>query len=218
MAIGKLVGTLGIGLVAGFVGTTVMTVGQLVEMRLSGRKESKAPAEAATKLLHLSPEDEQAEAQLNTLIHWAYGTGWGLFRPAVAGLGLSGWPATGAHFAAIQGTAWVMLPSLKLAPPPTEWGAKAIATEMFHHAVYAVVTGLTYDALSRWLFTEALPAAAAEESRGRFPVGAIAAGLAAVALRRRPQPAAKLRVTLWQRVPEPIRERIGDWERKLEGV
>jgi hypothetical protein len=86
--------------------------------------------------------------------------------------------------------------------------------------VYATAAGLTYEALTHWLFTEALPAEAADEARGKVPVGAIAAALAAVALRggtgkpRLPG----LRITMWQQLPEAFRERVGDIERRMEGV
>ena len=36
------------------------------------------------------------------------------------------------------------LPSLGVAPPPTEWGTKQLATDAFHHGVYAPATGLAY--------------------------------------------------------------------------
>ena len=55
--------------------------------------------------------------------------------------------ATAAHFGAVWGTALVMLPSLKVAPPPTEWGAKEIAIDALRHLVYAAVTGLAYEFL-----------------------------------------------------------------------
>lgn len=238
MAIDKLVKTFGIGLVAGFVGTAAITASQMVEMRMRGRKPSKSPAKAAEKVLHLSPEDEKAEEQLSTAVHWAYGTGWGLFRPVASALGLTGWPATAAHAVAIQGTAMVMLPGMKVAPPVKEWGAEEIAVEMMHHAVYAVAAGLTYDALCRRFLAESLPEqAVAAVKQTRLPIGAVSAALAALAVRARqltratqeaveqmgpakpgPVKVPTFRVSWWERVPDTVRDRINDWERKLEGV
>lgn len=43
----------------------------------------------------------------------------------------------------------VMLPALDVAPPIIEWGAKEIAVDTLHHAVYAVATGVAYSALDR---------------------------------------------------------------------
>lgn len=45
------------------------------------------------------------------------------------------------------GSEQMMLPALDVAPPATEWGAKEIAVDGWHHAVYIVATGLAY----RWL-------------------------------------------------------------------
>jgi hypothetical protein len=220
MGIGKVAGTLGIGLVAGFVGTVAITASQMVEMRIRHRKPSDSPAKAVEKVFHLEPESEEAEKQLATVAHFGYGTAWGVFPAVMAGFGVRGVPSVIAHFAAIQGTAMVMLPGLKVAPPVKEWGAEEIAVEAVHHLVYAAAAGVTYEALTRWLFTEALPVEAAEEARGRVPVGAIAAALAAVALRggtaKPHQPT--FRVTMWQKLPEAFRERVGNLERRMEGV
>lgn len=228
MATNKLVKTLGIGLVAGLVGTAAITASQMVEMRLRGRKPSKSPAKAAEKVLHLSPQDEATESQLNTAVHWAYGTSWGLFRPAVGALGVTGWPATALHFAAIQGTGMVMLPGLDVAPPVKDWGAEEIAVEMLHHAVYAVAAGLAYEALCRRFLAESLGEQAVATVRaGRLPLGAVSAAMAALAVRSRQlaravkavePPVPPMRVTWWQHLPDALRDRINNWERKLEGV
>jgi N-acetylglucosamine-6-phosphate deacetylase len=48
--IGIVTGAVGRGLFAGLIGTVVMTVVQLVEIKLTGRKPSTAPADAAALL------------------------------------------------------------------------------------------------------------------------------------------------------------------------
>jgi MYXO-CTERM domain-containing protein len=210
MSVGKLAATLGIGLVAGFAGTVAITASQAIEMRLRRREPSDTPAKAAEKVLHIHPDDEQAEAVLNNGVHFAYGTTWGTFRSVLDLAGLRGLPASAVHFAAIQGAAFIVLPGLKVAPPVTEWGAKEIAIEMGHHAVYAIAAGLTYDALSRSLLAEAPQAV---ESESGAPWAAVAAGLAALALRRPKRPDAlgsRMRVTFMDRVPAGVRDRLGD--------
>ncbi len=52
--------------------------------------------------------------------------------------------ATAGHFAAVFGSGLVMLPKLEVAPPLPEWGVTEIAVDAFHHAVYALATGLAY--------------------------------------------------------------------------
>jgi hypothetical protein len=218
MGIGKVAGTLGVGLLAGLVGTAAITASQAIEMKIRHRKPSDTPAKAAEKVLGIAPKTEEDEKRFAQLVHWGYGTAWGVFRPVVAGAGITGLAGVLAHFAAIQGAAMVVLPGLKVAPPVKEWGATEIGIEAFHHLVYATAAGLTYDAASRWLLTEALPHEATEEAR--FPLGAIAAALGAVALRsgnRKPH-TPPLRVTMWQQLPAAFRERVGELERRLEGV
>jgi len=63
-------------------------------------------------------------------------------------LGLKGLPATTLHFATIYAAALVLPSSLKVAPPLKEWSVKEFAVDAWHHAVYAAVAGLVYDALS----------------------------------------------------------------------
>ena len=47
------------------------------------------------------------------------------------------------------GSAQAMLSALDVAPPPWESEPKEIAVDAFHHAVYAVATGVAFAALER---------------------------------------------------------------------
>jgi hypothetical protein len=139
---------LGKGLVAGFVGTVAMTVSSTLEMKLRGRPASTAPADAAAKVLAIERfAHDAARQRFATLVHWGYGTGWGAVR---ALLGLAGLPpvaATGAHLAVVWGSETIMLPALGVAPPFWTWGADEVAIDVWHHVVYATVTGATYELL-----------------------------------------------------------------------
>lgn len=139
----------GKGLFAGAIGTAAMTASSVLEMKLQNRAGSSAPADAATKVLGVKPVDEQAEARFANIVHWGYGIGWGSVRGLLGVVGLSGPAATAAHFATVWGSEQVMLPALDVAPPIIEWGAKEIAVDTLHHAVYAVATGVAYSALDR---------------------------------------------------------------------
>ena len=57
--------------------------------------------------------------------------------------------ATAAHGAAIWGSAAVTLPALEVAPPFVFWGAKEVAIDLWHHAVYTAATGAAYRLLDR---------------------------------------------------------------------
>jgi hypothetical protein len=140
--------SIGKGLVAGFAGTAAMTVSSTVEARLRERPPSSAPARATAKVLGIKEfESERAQARFSDLSHWGYGTGWGVVRGLLGAAGLSPRAATAAHGAAVYGAAQVTLPALDIAPPAVFWPKAEIAIDAFHHAVYALATGLAYAAL-----------------------------------------------------------------------
>jgi len=139
----------GRGLLAGLAGTGAMTVSSTIEMKLRSRKGSTAPADATAKVLGIDGfSDDASKARFGTLVHWGYGTGWGVVRATLSLAGLPPAKATAAHFAAIWGNEAAMLPALDVAPPFWTWGAKEVAIDVWHHVVYAVATGVAYDALS----------------------------------------------------------------------
>jgi hypothetical protein len=142
--------SIGKGLVAGFVGTAAMTVSSSLEARLRHRAASSAPARATATVLGIKEfVDARAAARFNDLSHWGYGTGWGVVRGLLAVTGLSPRSATAAHGAAIWGSAAVTLPALEVAPPFVFWGAKEVAIDLWHHAVYTAATGAAYRLLDR---------------------------------------------------------------------
>ncbi|MEX8545984.1 MAG: hypothetical protein V5804_00155 [Mucilaginibacter sp.] len=140
---------IGIGVMAGLVGTAAITVSQMIEMKIDGRQPSSAPVDAVSKVLDMKPTSEEQKAKVSQQIHWVYGTSWGIVRGLISLTGLKGWKATVIHFAAIWGTEMVMLPSLDIAPPATEEDAKTISIDGLHHAVYAVAAGLAFDAIAK---------------------------------------------------------------------
>ena len=136
------------GLLAGLAGTAAMTVSSTVEAKLRKRPFSTAPADAAAKVLGIKEfRDEAAKSRFSNLVHWGYGTGWGLPR---ALLGRNGRPparATAIHLAALWGSEQVMLPALAVAPPINYWGREEIAIDGFHHAVYALTAAIAFEML-----------------------------------------------------------------------
>lgn len=147
MKLSALATTIGKGLVAGVAGTAAMTVSSTFEAKLRGREFSTAPAKAAQKLLGIKEfTSPAAEARFSNLVHWSYGTGWGVAR-AVFGRMLGTKAADAAHFGAVWGSALVMLPALDVAPPAWTWGAEEVAIDALHHAIYVTATGLAYELL-----------------------------------------------------------------------
>jgi hypothetical protein len=145
----KLANGIGTGLLAGLAGTAAMTVSSTIEAKLRRRAFSTAPADAAAKALGIEAfESEAAHARFSNLVHWGYGTGWGVVRGVLRTAGVARLAATPAHFAAIWGSALVTLPVLDVAPPVTMWGRREVAIDVFHHLVYVTATALAYEALS----------------------------------------------------------------------
>ena len=148
--IGDIAGAVGKGLFAGLVGTVAMTVGQTIEMKLTGREASATPAEGVEKALPIkAPEEKEEKLKLAQLSHFAYGTCWGVPLALLHKTGLPVPAATLGQFGAVWGTAMIMLPKMNLAPPVREWDAKTLLTDGLHHAIYAAAAGATYYAISR---------------------------------------------------------------------
>lgn len=144
--LGAIGAAIGKGMIAGVAGTLAMTVSQMIEMRITKRKPSNAPAKAVKKALHIEAEPGNKEDFSNE-VHWVYGTSWGVARGLFSLVSLTGFAATATHMAALWGTAITIEPQLGIAPPITEWEPKDIAIDIFHHAIYALVAGLVYDAI-----------------------------------------------------------------------
>ena len=141
---------IGKGIAAGLVGTAAMTVSSTLEAKLRKRAASTAPARAAAKALGIELfEDGEAYAKFSNLVHWGYGTGWGVARGVLRAVGVSPRLATPAHFAALWGSAIVTLPKFEAAPPVTQWGKQEVAIDLFHHAVYVAAAGAAYELLDR---------------------------------------------------------------------
>lgn len=138
----------GIGLVAGAVGTIVMTLGQRIEMAASGREPSTTPSKAVEKVSGISL-GEEFEARASTPIHFAYGTALGTAYAALDGV-KEPLRSLG-FFAGAYGGGQLLLTELGLSKPPSRQEPVELATDVGHHLVYAAATGLAYSALSGWL-------------------------------------------------------------------
>jgi hypothetical protein len=149
---GNTAGDFGRGLLAGFLGTVALTIVQMIEMKISKRNASDVPVQAAGKVVGFQPKGQDEEAtknkeRLNNMVHFTYGSFLGEARAVISAFGLRGWKATLGHFATVWGTELVMLPSLKVAPPVKDWGGATLVKDGLLHLLYAVTTGIVYDAL-----------------------------------------------------------------------
>lgn len=141
---------IGIGIVAGLVGTMVMTAAQMIEMQFSGREPSDTPYKAVKKTFGLETQSDEAKDLISNVTHFAYGTTWGIPRGLLAAFGADRLAGTTVHFGAVWGTELSLLPAMEVMEPVTEWEPKAIAEDAMFHAIYALAVGLTADALADW--------------------------------------------------------------------
>ncbi|MDX5419825.1 MAG: hypothetical protein LPK09_11465 [Hymenobacteraceae bacterium] len=142
---------IGIGLVSGLAGTLVMTAAQMIQMRISGREPSDTPYKAVKKTFGVEAQSDEDKELITNAAHFAYGTTWGIPRGLMAQFGAGGVVGSTAHFGAVWGTELSLLPSMEVMEPITKWKPKAIAVDMTFHALYALATGITADALVKWL-------------------------------------------------------------------
>lgn len=139
----------GVGVFAGLVGTAAMTVSSTVEMKLNDRESSSAPADAAGAVLGVKPVDDAGAARFGNMVHWGYGAGWGAVRGLLGASGLHGPAAAGVHYGLVWGGEQAVLPATGAGKPVWEYGGAALATDAWHHAVYAAATSLAYEWLDR---------------------------------------------------------------------
>ena len=150
MNIKKIATALGAGTLGGVLGTAAITAAMLLETRVTGPDQTEemtqAPAQAVENATGVDLGNEE---RASPYIHWAYGTGWGALRGALALCGLRGWKATLIHFAALSGVAATALPLLGIAPPPQKTPAAKMIAQTLNHLLYAIVVGAVVDALSK---------------------------------------------------------------------
>jgi hypothetical protein len=149
-AVRRIAEGIGKGVLAGTAGTAAMTLSSTLEAKLRRREFSTAPAKAAAKALGIETfEDGTAYSRFSNLVHWGYGTGWGVARGVMRAIGISPAFATPAHFAVLWGSAAYTLPKFEVAPPVTEWDIEDIAIDVFHHLVYVGAAAAAYELLER---------------------------------------------------------------------
>lgn len=145
---GKLGSAIGRGLIAGLAGTVAITLTQFLENKINRKESSFAPADAACKALGIEASRRENRDKLSAEVHWTYGTLWGVARGLLSLAHIKSTPATLLHFGAIYYTALTIQPDFEVSPPVDEWNKKEILVAGFHHAIYAVVAGLVFDAIN----------------------------------------------------------------------
>jgi len=134
---------------SGLAGTAVMTAFQkLVEMPLTGRADSYAPAKFAEKVLSLGKMSKRRRKCLNYGVHFGLGAGWGAAYGVAAHSGLRGPRAVAATFAAVYSGDVLLNTALGLYQP-WKWSVRDTAVDVIDKLVQAEATGFIFEALRK---------------------------------------------------------------------
>ncbi|MFE2751625.1 hypothetical protein ACFXGA_06430 [Actinosynnema sp. NPDC059335] len=133
------------GLVAGTVGAVVMTIGEKVEQRLTGRPDSHVPGRV---LARLTGAAEGRSRALNLPMHVGQAAMLGVVRSLMANAGVRG-PVASAMFAVVRlSNDQVLENATGVGAPPQTWPRSELVVDVLHKTVYAFATGLVADALA----------------------------------------------------------------------
>lgn len=137
------------GLLAGAAGTAVMTVGEKLEQRVTGRPDSHVPARTLARLTGLPERPRDQSRALNLAMHYGQGALAGVVRSLMAQVGLRG-PVASAKFTVVRLTNDQILENATgVGAPPETWPRSELVVDVLHKAVYAFATGVVADALAR---------------------------------------------------------------------
>lgn len=138
---------LGRGVLAGLAGTLVMTAFQkFVEMPLTQRPDSYAPADFAEKLLPLHPGTPDGRRRLNNTVHLALGGLWGTAYGTAAAAGLRGQRAVTTVFTVVY-TGDVLLNTALGLYQPKQWTPRDWTIDIVNKYVQAQATSVIFDRL-----------------------------------------------------------------------
>lgn len=142
-------GAVGVGVVAGGVGTAAMTLSQRLEAGITNRADSTVPAQVGEKVASVSLETESRVRRVGLTVHWAHGVTMGAVRGLLSLTPLAPLPASLVHFPVVWGGDAALYKALGIAPSPWDWGKRELATDLFHKAVLSAMTSVVFIALSR---------------------------------------------------------------------
>jgi hypothetical protein len=135
------------GVVSGVAGTVVMTAFQkLVEMPLTQREESFAPADFAEKVTPIETRSPRGRQRLNYVTHFSLGMMWGAAYGIAALKGLRGQKAANTVFGVVY-TGDVLLNTALGLYSPGQWSKKDLVVDVVDKYVQAQATGAVFDRL-----------------------------------------------------------------------
>jgi hypothetical protein len=135
-------------MIAGAGGVTVMTLGEKIEQRLTGRPDSYMPAHTLERVLGARRRPDSERRAMNLGMHIGQAILLGAWRGLMAEGGLRG-PRASAMFTVIRLANDQTLENITgQGAPPWTWPRDELALDVLHKAVYAFATGVIADALA----------------------------------------------------------------------
>ncbi|GAA3013245.1 hypothetical protein [Streptosporangium longisporum] len=136
------------GLVAGAAGVAVMTLGEKVEQRLTGRPDSHVPARVLERLTDMAERPGRQPEPVNWAMHAGQGILLGVLRSVMSHAGLRG-PWSSAKFTVVRITNDQILENATgVGAPPETWPRRELVVDLLHKTVYAFATGVVADLLA----------------------------------------------------------------------
>ena len=145
---GTLVTAAGRGALAGLAGVLVMTIGEKVEQRFTGRQNSYVPARALLTIVGRQPAEATTPMSWNHAMHWGTGALLGALRGVWSATGIRGAEATATHAVVRLAFDQTVENTTGVGAPPSTWPASERALDLAHKGIYSLVTGLVAD---RWI-------------------------------------------------------------------
>jgi hypothetical protein len=138
--------TLWRGALCGLAGTAVMTYGEKLEQRITGRPDSYVPARTASRLFGLGRQNKRSPAR-NLAMHYGTGAMMGVVRAAIASRGTRGIKGSLLHFGLRFTTDDLLENAVGTSRPPWTWPPDIAIIDVAHKAVYAFATGVFVDSM-----------------------------------------------------------------------
>lgn len=134
-------------LIAGFLGTVLMTISQYIEIVITKRKASNSPAMAFSKVFKIdfNKLSDKTKTALTYSIHFTYGTVLALVVYVLYLIGLQNTIYLVIAYSLItvvQG--WIVIPLSGIGPSFWKWGVSSVLKDAFHHLVLAISTVLIF--------------------------------------------------------------------------
>ncbi len=140
-----------LGVLAGAVGTAVMTIAQGAEFALTDAEPSSAPADVADRLKRRAGAGRlkrRHRRAANQGMHWLYGTSWGLPYGIIAGSSSIAPEVSGPLFGlCVWAASLAYQPALGVADVPWKRSPASLGSEALFHVVYGIGAGATVRAL-----------------------------------------------------------------------